>query len=210
MERKPLKIAALILAAGSASRMGAAGHKLLARFEGLPLVRRSALAALESQAESVTVVTGFRGDDVAAALEGLALRRVQNPDHAAGMGGSLAAGARAALAEAPEAEGLLIALADMPTVSSAHMNALIAAFRRAEGRAILRATAEGKPGHPVIFPKALFPALLRLTGDEGARWIVAASGAQVLGVEVGAAALLDVDRPAEVIAAGGCLEKPSD
>lgn len=210
MERKPLKIAALVLAAGSASRMGAAGHKLLARFEGLPLVRRSALAALESQAESVTVATGCRGDEIAAALEGLALRRVQNPDYASGMGGSLATGARAALAGFPDAEGLLIALADMPAVTSAHMDALIAEFRRAEGHVVVRATAEGKPGHPVIFPKALFPALLRLTGDEGARKIVAASGAQVLGVELGAAALLDVDRPAEVIAAGGVLERPSE
>lgn len=197
-------VAIVILAAGKASRMGEGGkHKLLAEFDGVPLVRRSALAALAADAASVIVVTGHRRSEIEAALDGLALTFIDNPDYASGMASSLIAGFSSR--DADSAEGILVMLADMPGISKTHLDALISAFRNAGGEAIVRAVSQGKPGNPVILPRSLNPAVLRLEGDVGARDIIATSGLLVLDVDVGDAALLDVDTPDEVLAAGGAM-----
>ncbi|TAV84769.1 nucleotidyltransferase family protein [Rhizobium leguminosarum] len=197
-------VAIVILAAGQASRMGEGGkHKLLAEFDGVPLVRRSALTALGADAASVIVVTGHRRSEIEAALDGLALTFVDNPDYASGMASSLKAGVSSR--DADSAEGTLVMLADMPGISTTHLDALISAFRNAGGEAVVRAVSQGKPGNPVILPRSLRQAVLRLEGDVGARDIVKASGLPVLDVDLGEAALLDVDTPDEVLAAGGAL-----
>ncbi|TAV64929.1 nucleotidyltransferase family protein [Rhizobium leguminosarum] len=197
-------VAIVILAAGKASRMGEGGrHKLLAEFDGVPLVRRSALTALGADAASVIVVTGHRGSEIDAALDGLALTFVDNPDYASGMASSLKAGFSSRGADS--AEGILVMLADMPGISTTHLDALISAFRNAGGEAVVRAVSQGKPGNPVILPRSLRQAVLGLEGDVGARDIIATSGLPVLDVDVGDAALLDVDTPDEVLAAGGAM-----
>ncbi|MBY5788395.1 NTP transferase domain-containing protein [Rhizobium leguminosarum] len=198
-------VAIVILAAGKASRMGEGGkHKLLAEFDGVPLVRRSALTALAADAASVIVVTGHRRSEIEAALDGLALTFIDNPDYASGMASSLIAGFSSR--DADSAEGILVMLADMPSISTTHLNALISAFRNAGGEAVVRAVSQGKPGNPVILPRSLNQAVLRLQGDVGARDIVTTSGLPVLDVDVGDAALLDVDKPEEVLAAGGAMK----
>ncbi|MBY5325851.1 nucleotidyltransferase family protein [Rhizobium leguminosarum] len=197
-------VAIVILAAGKASRMGEGGrHKLLAEFDGVPLVRRSALTALAADAASVIVVTGHRRSEIEAALDGLALTFIDNPDYASGMASSLKAGFSSR--DADSAEGILVMLADMPGISTTHLDALISTFRNAGGEAVVRAVSRGKPGNPVILPRSLNQAILRLEGDVGARDIIATSGLPVLDVDVGDAALLDVDTPDEVLAAGGAL-----
>ncbi|MBY5323091.1 nucleotidyltransferase family protein [Rhizobium leguminosarum] len=197
-------VAIVILAAGKASRMGEGGkHKLLAEFDGVPLVRRSALTALAADAAPVIVVTGHRRSEIEAALDGLALTLVNNPEYASGMANSLIAGFSSKRADS--AEGILVMLADMPGISTRHLDALISAFRNAGGKAVVRAVSRGKPGNPAILPRSLNQAVLRLEGDVGARDIIAASGLPVLDVDVGDAALLDVDTPEEILAAGGAL-----
>ncbi|QKK19748.1 nucleotidyltransferase family protein [Rhizobium indicum] len=197
-------VAIVILAAGKASRMGEGGkHKLLAEFDGVPLVRRSALTALGADAASVIVVTGHRRSEIEAALDGLTLTFIDNPDYASGMASSLIAGFSSM--DADSADGILVMLADMPGISTTHLDALISAFRNVDGKAVVRAVSRGKPGNPVILPRSLNHAVLRLKGDVGARDIIATSGLPVVDVDVGDAALLDVDTPDEVLAAGGAL-----
>lgn len=204
-EPAPVKVAIVLLAAGQSSRMGKGGpHKLLAEFEGEPLVRRSARTALAAGAERVVVVTGHRAGEIAASLEGLDLTLVNNPEHASGMAGSLKAGLAAALTDDPD--GVLVMLADMPGVSAADLIKLISAFRAQAGRPIVRAVADGKRGNPVILPRATFEALRSLEGDIGARPIIESAGLPVTDVEIGLAARLDVDTPEAVIAAGGVLK----
>ncbi|MDM9623538.1 molybdopterin-binding/glycosyltransferase family 2 protein [Rhizobium sp. S96] len=199
-------VAAVILAAGQASRMGAGGpHKLLAEFNGIPLVRRCALAAIESVASSVSMVTGYRHAEIEAALSGLDLTFVHNPDFAAGMASSLIAGVISEAAQS--ADGILVMLADMPDVSTADLDALIGAFRQAKGQAVVRAVSGGKRGNPVILPRQLYDAVLRLEGDVGARHIIETAGIQVIDVEIGNNAHLDVDTPEAVVAAGGVLKE---
>ncbi|MBY5403720.1 NTP transferase domain-containing protein [Rhizobium leguminosarum] len=198
-------VAIVVLAAGKASRMGEGGkHKLLAEFDGVPLVRRSALIALGADAGSVIVVTGHRRSEIEAALDGLDLTFIDNPDYASGMASSLMAGVSSKRADG--ADGILVMLADMPGLSTAHLDALIFAFRNAGGEAVVRAVSRGKPGNPVILPRSLHHAVLRLEGDVGARDVIATSGLPVLDIDVGDAACLDVDTPDDIVAAGGAIK----
>jgi molybdenum cofactor cytidylyltransferase len=196
-------VAAIILAAGQARRMGGP-NKLLARFDGEPLVRRVAQAALKSEADPVIVVTGHKADDIGEALAGLKVQIVHNPDFAEGLATSLKAG----LGQVPEhAAGALVILADMPAVTAEIMDRLIAVFRRGEGPAIVLPTIEGKRGNPVLWSRAFFPELASVSGDTGARHILGAHEEAVERVEIGPAAGLDVDTPEALAAAGGVLDR---
>ncbi len=198
-------VVTVVLAAGKASRMGEGGpHKLLAEFDGVPLVRRSVMTAIGSRSSSVVVVTGHRKNDIEAALSGLNATTVYNPDYASGMASSLSTGF--SVEQARDADGILVMLADMPGVSSGDLDRLIAAFRRSNGQSIIRAVSRGKRGNPVVMPKSLFDEVMRLEGDVGARHIIETSGVPVVDIDIGDAAHLDVDTREAVIAAGGVLK----
>jgi molybdenum cofactor cytidylyltransferase len=204
MQATTSSVAIVLLAAGRSSRMGEGGsHKLLAEFDGLPLVRRSAQTALESNARSVTVVTGHRRAEIEQALSGLSVSTIENPDYASGMASSLIAGI--SVEAVRDADGILIMLADMPGVSADDLNCLIAAFHESGAGAIVRAVSRGKRGNPVILPRSLNAAILRLEGDIGARHIIETAGVPIVDIEIGDAAHFDVDTPEAVILAGGLL-----
>jgi molybdenum cofactor cytidylyltransferase len=203
--KRRLTVGAILLAAGQARRMGADGpHKLLAEFDGVPLVRRSAQTLLKSDISSVVAVTGYRRSAMEEALAGLDLRLQFNPDYASGMASSLVCGFSDA--EIASHDGILVMLADMPAITTDQIAALTRAFREAGGHSIIRSVFEGKRGNPIILPRAAYQAVLRLEGDIGARAIIEGSGLPVVDVEIGPAAHIDVDTPEAVIAAGGVLK----
>lgn len=194
----------VLLAAGRASRMGeGAGHKLLAKFDGEPLIRRMARTALGSKATQVVAVTGHRGEAIESVLEGLNLEIVANPRYASGMASSLRAGVNALSAGAG---GALVLLGDMPALTASHLDMLIDAFANSGGDSIVRACDGERRGNPVILPRKAFSALQALDGDVGARAIIDGGGFPVLDVEIGPAARLDVDTPEAVRRAGGVVE----
>ena len=197
--RRGTAVHAVLLAAGRAQRMGGP-NKLLARFDGKPLVRRVADVLAASKARTTVVVVGHQAHEVASTLSGLGMRVVQNPDYATGLASSLKAGVAAL---PPDAAGAMVVLGDMPGVSTADIDRLVEAFARADGKAIVRATHAGKRGNPVILPRALFGAVADLTGDTGARHIVETAEIAVVDVEIGEAASLDVDTPEALALAGG-------
>jgi molybdenum cofactor cytidylyltransferase len=197
-----VEVHAIVLAAGRSSRMGGP-NKLLARFEGVPLIRRTASAAIEAGTASVTVVTGHQQDRVHDALAGLSVRFAHNAQFAVGLSGSLKAGIDAL---PTGASGALVMLGDMPEVQSADVDRLVSAFVASGGMAIVRATHGGKRGNPVILPRSSFPLIARLEGDTGARAIIESGVAPVIDVEIGRAASLDVDTVEAMAAAGGVLE----
>jgi molybdenum cofactor cytidylyltransferase len=202
---KPVTVGAVLLAAGQARRMGAGGpHKLLAEFDGIPLVRRSAQMLLDAGLASVVAVTGYRKAEVEQALTGLDVRIAFNPDYESGMAGSLVCG----FSDSGSArhDGILVMLADMPAVTAVQVSMLVDAFRKAGGNAIVRSMFEGKRGNPIILPRATYGAVLRLEGDIGARAIIEGSGLPVIDVDIGPAAHIDVDTPEAVVAAGGILK----
>jgi len=200
--RSAPRVDIVLLAAGRSSRMGGP-NKLLALFDGKPLVRRTAERALGSSAAGTIVVTGHQGERVRAALSGLDVRLADNPDFADGLASSLKAGiARVA----PGAAGAMIVLGDMPGVSSRDLDAMIDAFRKSGGRAVVRAAHLGKRGNPVLLPRSLFPAIAHLEGDTGARHLVEAEGLEVVDVEIGQGASIDVDTREALEGAGGVLQ----
>ena len=193
-----VEVAAVLLAAGSASRFRAAGgeaSKLVAILGGKPLVRHAADAALGSKARPVIVVTGHERPEVEAALAGLPLRFTHNADYALGLASSLKTGIAAVPASA---DGALVLLGDMPAVAPALIDRLIAAFGARPDALAAAPVAEGRRGNPVLLSRALFAAIAGLDGDEGARKLLVGAGAGQV-IEVGAAgpgATLDIDTPA--------------
>lgn len=203
-QREEVSVGAILLAAGQAKRMGENGqHKLLAEFDGVPLVRRSAIVLLASNASPVVAVTGHRQGDIEEALRGLDIGTLFNPSYLTGMASSVACG----VSHPPIAacDGVLVMLADMPGIAAAHINSVMQAFQNSGGEAIVRASFCDKPGHPVLFPQVLYDRLIRLSGDVGAREVIADSKLPVITIDIGPAALLDVDTPTAIIENGGVL-----
>ncbi len=162
------RAAAVVLAAGQGTRMPHA-HKLTAPLNGEPLVRRAVSAALASQARPVIVVTGHEGEKVRAALAGLDVVFVDNPDFARGLSTSLKAG----IAAVPEeVDRVVVLLGDMPKVEPALIDRLAAAIDPAAGRLIAVPVAQGRRGNPVGWARRLFPALMAIEGDVGARALI--------------------------------------
>jgi molybdenum cofactor cytidylyltransferase len=194
---RPGKVAALVLAAGQSRRMGQA-NKLLAPVDRQPMVAHAVDAMLASRAAPVIVVTGHQADAVRAALAERSVIWAHNPDYASGLSSSLAAG----LAALPEdAEGVVIGLGDMPRITAAQIDRLIAAFNPLEGRAICVPTVRGKRGNPVLFATSFVPQMREIGGDVGARHLLGEHADTVFEIELeDEAALLDVDTP-EALAA---------
>lgn len=184
------QVVAILLAAGSSRRMGS--NKLLAKVNGVPMVRIVAQNLLASSVDEVVVVTGHEPQLVAEALAGLPLRFVHNPDHATGMGSSLKVGALAA----HQAEALVVALADMPRVKPSIIDRLIAAFNPTEHRSIVVPTCKGVFGNPVLWGAEHFDRLKTISGDKGAKALIGDLKSEATEIEVGdEGILLDADTP---------------
>lgn len=186
------RVAAIILAAGQSRRMGAA-NKLLEPIAGKPMVAAAVEAALGADTASVTVVTGHEPDRIRAALGGYAVAFTHNPDYALGLSASLKT---AALAAPADADAIVVLLGDMPGVTSAHVDRLIAAFNPLEGRAICVPTRHGKRGNPVLWARRFLDEMAALKGDVGAKPLIGEHEDLVVEVEMADAAVLDdVDTP---------------
>jgi molybdenum cofactor cytidylyltransferase len=198
------RVAALVLAAGRSTRMGGP-NKLLAEVGGQPLVRIVAEQALASRAVPVFVVTGHERAKVEAALAGLRVRFVHNPDYAAGLSTSLKAGLAAL---PPSADGVIVCLGDMPQVTAALTDRLVDAFDPERGALVVVPTIEGKRGNPVVWSRRFFSDLMALEGDVGARHLIVTYADVVAEVPVeDAAALTDVDTPDALLAVKAELER---
>ncbi len=199
-----IKVGAVVLAAGQSSRYRAAGGveatKLIAEVSGKPIVRRVVEAAWASRARPVSVVVGYAGDRVEAALAGIPATIVVNPDFATGLASSL----RAALSALPsDAAATLVLLGDMPHVDSALINRLIDAFEAAPEAWAVAPLQDGRRGNPVLLARPLFDQAMRLEGDEGARRLLAGLDAgQIIEIDAaGSDASIDVDTPEDLTAA---------
>ncbi|MBL8672667.1 MAG: molybdopterin-binding/glycosyltransferase family 2 protein [Alphaproteobacteria bacterium] len=200
-------IAAIVLAAGSAKRMGR--NKLVEELGGAPLVRRAVETALASQARPVVVVTGPAGlpeaERVRAVLADLAVVHVPCPDAASGMSASL----RAGLAALPEGvDAAIVMLGDMPYVRAETVDKLAAAFNPGEGRAICVPTSAGQRGNPILWARRYFAAMAQVEGDAGARGLLLSEAESTCEVETGDPGILkDIDTLEALEAARHALEQ---
>jgi len=199
-----LSIVGILLAAGRGERFG--GDKLLAKAGATANAGRSAPTDLDGERIGVMacrnllavlprVVAVVRPDDaaLAAALGAAGARVVRCANAQSGMGASLACGVLATR----DAAGWVVALGDMPWIQSSTIACVAEAIAR--GAPVAAPFYRGQRGHPVGFGAACLAALSALTGDDGAKSIVAQHRDDLARIEVDdAGALRDVDRPSDL------------
>ncbi len=191
------KIAAIVLAAGRSTRFGQGrvATKAVAKFHGAPLVRCVAEAALASHASPVLVVTGHAAGSIAAALADYDVRFVDAPDYATGLSRSLRAGVAAVPADA---DGAIVLLADMPLVTAALIDALIATFDVVPNAKAVVPTYAGRRGNPVLLARTLFATVAELDGDRGAGQILAEIEGVIECPVADESIFVDVDTPEDL------------
>jgi molybdenum cofactor cytidylyltransferase len=185
-------IAGIILAAGQSSRLGR--PKQLLPLAGEPMIRHTVRRVLESSLDEVIVIIGDDADAVRDALEGLPVQLVTNPRAAEGQSTSVVAGITALLDNAgpensPQAEAVVMLLGDQPTIDPTLINAVIQQWRKCDSP-IVATRYYDIVGSPVLFASSLFPELLQIKGDIGARDIVRAKR------DAGELATVTIDDPA--------------
>lgn len=191
-------IHAVLLAAGASRRYGG-DNKLLAELGGMPLVRRVAEQLLASRVNAITVVTGHEDEKIRAALAGLEVEFTHNPAFAKGLASSLRCGVERM---SGDAQCAMVVLADMPGVTTALVNDLIAAFEREGGEKIVFPVhRDGTQGNPALWPRRFFAALKKLEGDRGAKPLIAEHADETLGMPVSDEHVFgDIDSPEDLAA----------
>jgi molybdenum cofactor cytidylyltransferase len=168
-------------------------NKMLAEIDGVPMVARVARRILASRARPVVAVLGNQAEAVDVVLGKLPVERVRNPDFANGLSTSLKCGLAAL---PPGIDGALICLGDMPQIAGRDLDKLIAAFNPVEGRAIVVPMRRGRRGNPVLWANRFFPEMSALSGDHGARALLAEHAELVAEVEMdNDSVLVDIDTP---------------
>jgi molybdenum cofactor cytidylyltransferase len=186
------RVAAIVLAAGEASRYG--GQKLLAPLRGKPLLQHALDAANASRLEPVVVVLGADADKITRAIDVGRARIVRNAEYASGQASSLRAGVHAV----EDADAVIVLLGDQPLVTAALLDALVARQRETGAAAVICAQ-DGRRSPPTLLGAEFFPLIDALRGDVGAREILARrSDVVTLDVAPAIARLDDIDTRADL------------
>jgi molybdenum cofactor cytidylyltransferase len=164
-----MNIGIVLLAAGASVRMGTAKQQLL--LDGEPLLWHAAQAALHAAATHTVVVLGAQEAAHRAMLESLPLDIMYNPDWEKGMGNSLKIGIHRLLRIAPETDAALIMVCDQPGVTAHYLNSIILKHGMTEAPVIASHYA-GTLGVPALFAKKLFPELMALEDQQGAKKVI--------------------------------------
>jgi molybdenum cofactor cytidylyltransferase len=182
------KIVGILLAAGTASRLGRT--KQLLPFRGSTLLGRAMENAAASNLDELIVVLGHDADRIMQSLDFSGVKTIINPDYAKGQSTSLIKGLGAV---SPSCAGALFLLADQPLVTPDMINQLIRAFQASEAPLVIPFY-QGRRGNPVLVARSLFPRLLSLTADTGARALFDEYKASIIKVAFDTdAVLVDVD-----------------
>lgn len=182
-------IAGLVLAAGAARRFGA--PKQLAELDGRPLLEHVLASMSSAPLDRTIVVLGAHAEEI---LEGVDLHGAEPVlcrDWETGQAASL----RAGLLAAAEAEAVVVGLGDQPLLSARAVARVLAA--RGPGAEAVCAVYYGRPGHPIVLERTLFPRLAALSGDTGARELLAGVSVREIACD-GLGRPDDVDTPEEL------------
>lgn len=195
--------AAIILAAGSSSRMGSGRHKLLLPLHDRPVLAHVLDAVLASQARPVVLLLGNQVEQVRAHIASYVthpdLSIIENTDYLQGMSTSMRLGIQTLQTYGytklsdKEIDSALVLLGDQPLITAQDIDTLIVTYRTT-GKRIIAPTYEGKRGNPILFDASLFPELLEVTGDEGGHSVLERHRDEIATVEMGnPLANIDVD-----------------
>ena len=191
IERNAMNVGAVILAAGSSSRMGRPKQTL--QFQGTSLLKRATLAALDATCRPVVVVTGAHAELSRRELDQLDVCEAFNPDWETGMGSSVRAGIERLISIDAGIGAVVLLLCDQPHVTASVISGLIAAHYTTV-KPIVASAYSGSFGVPALFSRALFTELTQLGGSSGAKEIIKrhASEAHFIPFPAG---VVDVDTP---------------
>jgi molybdenum cofactor cytidylyltransferase len=169
-------LAAVILSGGASSRMGS--PKALLAYQGRPFLEHLLAITVHPKISVRRVVLGAHAEPIAKNIALAADEIVINDDWEKGQLSSIQAAIRSLPAGT---EGLLLCLIDHPLISGDLVNELIEQFYGKREKIVLPLY-QGRRGHPVIFPVALYEELLQAPLEKGARAVVWAHAADVLEV----------------------------
>ena len=169
-------VPAVLLAAGASTRLGQPKQLLrLPAFGGETLLDHTVGLALAAGARPLFVVLGAHAEEIQRQSQLPHCTVLRNETWAEGMASSIRIGIAAVIEQAPDASGAILLVCDQPALSAEHLRQLLACHRN-DPASIAASRYAGRPGVPAVFPSALFPALLQLKGDQGARAILQQSG----------------------------------
>ncbi len=187
-----MRVAAIVLAAGEAKRMG--GQKLRLPFGEATIIETVIGSVIASGVAETIVVLGHRADEIAPLAAKFPVKTVLNPAYRAGMSTSIIAGVKAVSAET---QAVVLALGDQPAIGAGIIGEILDGYARGE-KGIALPVHDGRRGHPVVISLQYRDELLALRGDTGARDIVATHAEDVLEVPVDSAGIYaDVDTAAD-------------
>jgi molybdenum cofactor cytidylyltransferase len=185
-------VSAVVLAAGMSTRMGR--NKLLLTFQDKPLVVHAVDTLLASKAGEIVLVLGHESEKVWDQLENYAgqvsnegqrrrVRLVKNPDYRDGLSTSVRTGVQAV---SPEAEAIMIYLADQPLLEPADVDRIIAAFAtaKADDKMIVVPFFKGERGNPVLLDASLRDSILGIVGDVGCKGVIKRYPEKVYAIEM--------------------------
>jgi molybdenum cofactor cytidylyltransferase len=193
MSDPPPGIGLVLLAAGDSARLGTAKQLLV--FQGRTLLRHAAEEAAASGCHPVVVVLGAYADRLTRELVDLPVRVAYNAVWRTGMASSIRTGVGALIGAEPAVEGVIITVCDQPWCDASVIRRLVEGHA-CGARRIVSASYAGVCGVPTLFDGSLFPQLLALDGQQGARRILEAHWEEVLPIPFAPGAV-DVDTPAD-------------
>jgi molybdenum cofactor cytidylyltransferase len=192
VDRTPARIAGVLLAAGTSSRMGR--NKLFLPIGGETVLRRAVRTAIAAGLDPILVVLGHESERARAELAGLCCTPVLNPDYARGINTSLRTGIGAVPDDAAAA---VVMLADMPFVTAEMIVAIVERYRGAKPPLVV-SSYQGVDAPPMLYDQSLFAELRALDGDGCGKKVVKRHRSEGLEIAWPAAALTDLDVPADV------------
>jgi len=190
-----MSVAAIILAAGASRRLGQ--PKQLLQFGAETLLERALRLAKEGGASPVLAVLGAHFAAICASIPFNNAIPVFNERWAQGISSSIQAGLQALDAGTSDAAGALVMSCDQPRLTAGHLRALIQTFAAQTSPAIVASSYAGVQGVPAVFPRSVFPGLLALTGDKGARALLAKPPCRVIALPFDGGEV-DIDLPSDL------------
>ncbi|MBD2019149.1 nucleotidyltransferase family protein [Leptolyngbya sp. FACHB-36] len=162
-------IGVLILAAGASTRLGK--PKQLLQYQGQSFLRHTANVAIASGCQPVVVVLGAQTEQLRSEVSDLPVTIVENPDWTTGISSSIRAGLEALHDQCPMLEAAIVTLCDQPLISVQLIEQLVEQYWLT-GKRIIASNYADTIGVPALFDLTLFPDLMALKGDAGAKLLI--------------------------------------
>ena len=163
-----LRVGAVLLAAGTGSRMGGVAKSLI-RLQGVPLINRQLIALSGAGVDEVVVVTGFARDAVEASVSTFPVTLAHNADYALGQQSSVRVGLQALRGNF---DAVLVVLADQPLLGAADLTELIAAFKKRPAGHVVVPVVDGQRGNPIVMDEVALADILASDTNLGCRHLV--------------------------------------